>query len=121
MNTEHARKFGAWLRQKRLDRGLSMPQLAVLVKTNKQTINRWEKATPQSLTGKPSIPKREDVIELATALCTDPDEALLIAGYAPINSPLPPEIALVGFDGLSKEDFQRIADYMILLKKAKKS
>jgi transcriptional regulator with XRE-family HTH domain len=92
MIEEQAKAFGDWLRAKRLEKGFTMPQLAAMLETNKQTIYRFEKHIAQVLTNKPTLPKREFVIAAAKALGEDPSEPLAILGYASETN-YPPEFA----------------------------
>lgn len=72
----------------------SFAQVADSVNLSRTTVNGYATAKPQSATNKPSRPKRENVIALAKALNKDVDEALILAGHAPLNGtmPFPPEI-----------------------------
>lgn len=82
-----AERFSEWLtRHFDNSRFKSFSELANEVKLSRATVSALANAKKQTLTDKPSKPKKENVILLATALEADVDEALKIAGYAPINA-----------------------------------
>lgn len=112
--------FGAWLRQNRKLKGLSMEELGQKVGVSKQYISVLERADDHPLTGKPVTPKKELVVTFAQALKVDENEALKLAGYAPKTSTVPPDIQIIGFDGLDDNDIKEIARF-IEFKKSQKT
>jgi transcriptional regulator with XRE-family HTH domain len=78
--------FGEWLESNfQKSPFKSYAALGEKIGVSRTTISAIAAARPQSMTGKPSQPKRELVIALATALNADVDQALLLAGHAPTS------------------------------------
>lgn len=63
----------------------TITDLAAAVNSNKGTLSRLMSAAPQTATGKPSQPNSDLVVRLAETLKINVDEALVLAGYAPLN------------------------------------
>lgn len=63
----------------------TITELAVAVGSNKGTLSRLMSAAPQTMTGKPSQPNSNLVVRLAETLKINVDEALILAGYAPLG------------------------------------
>jgi len=107
-----AEPFAKWLNEAFRDsRFKSFAEIAKLIKVSRTTISSYASARPQTVSNKPSRPKRENVIALASALNKDIDEALLLAGHAP-NSEIkniPVRIITEGFEGLDADD----EDYIV--------
>lgn len=83
----NAEAFANWLNDAyRESKYKSFSELADDVKLSRTTVNGYAKARPQTVSDKPSRPKRENVIQLATKLNKDVNEALLLAGFAPLSS-----------------------------------
>ena len=55
-------------------------------------------------------PDKEIVIALADVFGANQESVLNLAGYA-TDSPLPPELIVVGFDGLDNDDIKQVADH----------
>jgi len=85
--TNQASKFGAWARNLRQERRLTIEALAKKAGISKQYLSVLERGQPHALTGKAVTPKVELVDRIAKALNVDADEARLAAGYAP-SSPV---------------------------------
>ena len=87
--------FAKWLNDAYdASRFKSFAELGDTVKLSRTTVSSYAAARPQTASNKASRPRRENVIKLAQALNKDVDEALLLAGHAPISRkmPFPPEI-----------------------------
>jgi hypothetical protein len=67
----------------------SYTKLAETLKSNKATVSRTLTASVQTLTGKPSQPKREFLIDISRELKTDVNETLILGGYAPLETQTP--------------------------------
>lgn len=93
VNGFDAVRFAGWLKNAfEVSHYKSLTQLAADVESNKATLSRLINASPQSLTNKPSKPKRELVQRLADKLNQDADKALVLAGYAPASASVSFEI-----------------------------
>lgn len=64
----------------------SWRSIAAEIGTSHSTLSRLAGAKSQTLTMKPSQPKPELVIRLATLFGKDVNEALMVAGHAPLSS-----------------------------------
>lgn len=101
-------EFAAWLSDAFRDSHFkSWQAVAERVGVTRSTLSRFAGAKPQSLTGKAGQPKAELVIKLARLFGRDVDQALMIAGHAPIGQPSE-EGLFSGFEKLSPE-MKRIA------------
>ena len=69
--------FGEWLKAERDRCDWTQEELGRRVDMTKMTISRYESG--------PRVPDRDKVLVLARALGADEDEALLVAGYAPLR------------------------------------
>jgi len=82
-----AETFARWMQENySKDKYGNYENFAKIIKSNPATISRLMTAKKQTLTDKPSQPKRDLVIRLAEEFNKDIDEALLLAGYAPKES-----------------------------------
>lgn len=85
--------FGTWLRNARKAAALSQERLASLaathgVRVTGAYISNLERGYDTNKAGKPIRPSHELVEALAKALRVPIDDALLAAGYAPVDTPL---------------------------------
>lgn len=88
MSNFDAEKFADWLQKAFADSPFkTFTELGRKVGLTKATISSYAKATPQTASNKPSRPKRDNVILIAQALKKDVDEALLLTGHSPMNTP----------------------------------
>jgi plasmid maintenance system antidote protein VapI len=87
MSIFDAKRFGEWLKDA-FDNShyKSFAQLAEKVGVTRAYVSNLINAKEQLLTGKASQPNSELVVKLAQALGKDVNEALLLAGHAPIDS-----------------------------------
>ena len=74
-------KFGAYLRQLRNERGLSLRKAALLMGIGHMRLDEIEKGKSRS-TGNATHPKRELVVAIADAYDVPRDALLEMAGYA---------------------------------------
>lgn len=78
-------RFARWLKDAFSESSFkSFSELGNEIGYSRSTISSLASAKEQTATGKASRPKRKTVIALAEALAKDVNEALLIAGHAPI-------------------------------------
>jgi transcriptional regulator with XRE-family HTH domain len=121
--------FKDYLRQQLDERGMRPAELARLSGVTKQNIGRILNDTRHPISGGLPQVTRETVEKLAKALGADLNEALLAAGFAPLNSIGPPTNAaefleaikrigvpvefmanLEGLENLTPDDYQRLLD-----------
>lgn len=121
MQNYDADAFADWLNEAYKNSEFkSFAAVADKANLSRSTVSSLAGAKKQALTDKPSQPKAATVIELAKVLNKDVDEALLIAGHAPIGSGLPEPLKVSDFEGFDKDDLADIQDY-IRFKKAQKA
>lgn len=80
-------EFVAALKRKMDETGIKAAELARRTGLRKQNISRILTQTPHPITGAPAKTSKEVVLKLARALDWDADEALQLAGFAPLNVP----------------------------------
>lgn len=81
-----AEAFGRWLEEQfRNSKYKSHSELADVAGLKRSTVSALIGAKPQTATNKPSQPRAETVIKIAKALGVDLNEALLLAGHAPLT------------------------------------
>lgn len=117
-----AKKFSEWLK-KEFDgsRYKTITELAEAAKSNKATISRLMSGASQTLTNKPSQPKRMLVKKLAELFEQDVNEVLMSAGYAPENiKPYPKELVM-DYDGFDDDDLKEIAAFIQFRKQRKEA
>jgi len=78
MDDDQARQFGAYLRERRTNRGMSAFDLAVLVDIHDSTISRLEQ-------GKIAQPAPDKLVRIADALDIVAADLLTLAGYSEMN------------------------------------
>lgn len=78
-----AMTFGQWLRLKREEKGLTQMDIARRAGVSMSYISTIERGERHRITGAPSAPSRDIVINIAKALGVDEAEALTRAGYTP--------------------------------------
>ena len=105
-----SQEFAEWLKTTRKAKGITQLSLAQKASISKAYVGHLENKRPHTTTNALPLPKREVVIAIAKALDTDTNEVLTIAGYA-TDSPLPPELIAVGFDGLDNDDIKQVANH----------
>lgn len=98
----------------------SLAELADKVGLSRATVSSYASARPQTVSNKPSRPKRENVIKIAEALNQEVNRALLITGHAPLSEtkPIPKPIieALAREGELDPNDEILIAEFITRLK-----
>lgn len=82
-NTVVMSTFGKWLLAKRKGLRLLQSDVARAAGVSVSYISTLERAQPHTITGGDITPEREKVAAIARAVGGDPDEALLMFGYAP--------------------------------------
>lgn len=111
-----AEKFAAWLENAfQNSRFKSYAQLAEFIGVTRTTISTFATARPQSHSGKPSRPKRNNVIALAQALDEDVDKALFLAGHAPQSQKVVNEILVRVdkiFNQLTTDEARKKVEYL---------
>lgn len=75
--------FGQWVRLKREEKGLTQMHVARRAGVSMSYISTIERGERHRITGAPSAPSRDIVINIAKALGVDEAEALTRAGYTP--------------------------------------
>lgn len=106
-------RFAEWLNEAFTNsRFKSFAELADAAKLTRSGVGALMNAKKQPLTGKASQPKPDTVIKLATALNRDIDEALLLAGHAPINN-LPNELKGIPYNDFNDEDLREIRSFLL--------
>lgn len=110
----NAEFFGQWLRRKRLNRDLTVVQVAERAGISKQYVSMLERSPLHPVTGKPVQPALDKVEALAKALGADAEEARIVAGYdpSPDSEPVNTEGLFKGLDRLTP-DQRRLAEKQI--------
>lgn len=75
--------FGQWVRLKREEKGLTQMDVARRAGVSMSYISTIERGERHRITGAPSAPSRDIIINIAKALGADEAEALMRAGYTP--------------------------------------
>jgi transcriptional regulator with XRE-family HTH domain len=117
--------FGSWLRNRRKALDLLQSDVAQRAGVSISYISTLERGQKHSTTGAELTPDRDKVIAIAKAVNGDIDEALLLCGYAPADTPQPKtakeallaiEKLIPGFEGvlwfenMTDEDAERMLD-----------
>lgn len=118
-----AERFAAWMKDGYASSTYkSQINLANVVGSNQASISRWMNAAKQSTTDKATQPPADVVIKLAVEFKRDINEALIIAGHAPLELPqMPAPLELSDFDGLDNQDLLEIKNYADYLRAKKKT
>ena len=104
--------FAEWLKTNREKHKLTLVRLADKIGNicSDAYLSKLENAKYKSKKGNPMRPDKEIVIALADVFGANQESVLNLAGYA-TDSPLPPELIAVGFDGLDNDDIKQVADH----------
>jgi len=98
---------------------LTQEELAAAVGVNVSYISNLERDfSANTKSGKPRA--GEDLCaKLSKVLGVDEDIIRVEYDWAPKHSPIPPELASIGFDDLDKDDLREIADFIRFRKSQK--
>lgn len=114
--------FADWLKTNREESRLSLRALAKAIDNlcSDAFLSQLENRRYKGKKGALMQPDKLIVIALAKVFGANVDRALVLADYPPENAfEIPPEIAAVGFEGLSPDDIKNVAKYMRFLKSEK--
>lgn len=109
--------FGQWLKSHRQQLDLYQSHVAKKAGVSTSYVSNIERTQPHTVTGRPIHPERDKVIALAQAVEGNVDEALLLAGYAPVSEP--DQLQILSFEGLDERDIWEINE-LIALKRRRK-
>ena len=87
---EHELSFGLYIGRLRDQRGLSLRQAAKRIGVSFSRLAEWERGA-DSHTGKPIVPPRQAVLDIARTYAVPGDELLALAGYRTSQEPATPE------------------------------